>query len=478
MSKKRSAEANKQTDKMSASDTADKKAPFEQAPDGPRLRMPPIIDHEPHRIWQLGKHWHWLVEWAQARDFSDALNAPSTDKMKKGARKLARGAAYQLALVGLLGGTLAVTGLALLETRHVSLPSFDLPQLPNLSDLPEAVSLVDRFGYGEIKGEGNNKSEIEGAVTPPSDAIYKDAYAPNNDALDIVSPDNAPLADDSAAFMKNRVQNPPQNPAIGDAPLDTQAAQNASPNTEATAQLEQKLAILSAQLQAERAAHKLTRDKAGQSNAASSKIASPKTVSISLGEGAVARRALMAEWLVRLENGLPYEDLLKDPSQSADKNLSLGDILSRREMAAFGLFAADGIPTAGQLKIRLAQLRDRQQMIMQDAPRPQAPGLIGWLVANSAGLVRVRQAPPLADTPLLRRLDAAINNADYAQATVDMRRMLTQWESASTQTIHNNDEKADITEAVHGLYGDIQTLAELSPLWRAVRADFIAGVRP
>ena len=460
MSKKRSAEANKQTDKMSASDTADKKAPFEKAPDGPRLRMPPIIDHEPHRIWQVRKHWHWLVEWAQARDFSDALNAPSTDKMKKGARKLARGAAYQLALVGLLGGTLAVTGLALLETRHVSLPSFDLPQLPNLSDLPEAVSLVDRFGYGEIEGEiegeGHHNGEIEDAVTPPSEAIYKDAYAPNNDALDIVSPDNAPL--------------------------DTQAAPNTSPDTspniEATAQLEQKLAILSAQLEAERAAHKLTRDKASQSNAAPSKIASRKTVPISLGEGAVARRALMAEWLVRLENGLPYEDLLDDPSQSSGENLSLGDILSRREMAAFGLFAADGIPTAGQLKIRLAQLRDRQHMIMQDAPRPQAPGLIGWLVANSAGLVRVRQAPPLADTPLLRRLDAAINNADYAQATVDMRRMLTQWESASTQTIHNNDEKADITDAVHGLYGDIQTLAELSPLWRAVRADFIAGVRP
>ena len=258
---------------------------------------------------------------------------------------------------------------------------------------------------------------------------------------------------------------------------------NASPNTEATAQLEQKLALLSAQLKAERAAHQLTRDKAGQSTAASSKIVSsktgsPKPVPINLGEGAVARRALMAEWLVRLENGLPYEDLLADPSPSAGQKLSLGDILSRREMAAFGLFAADGIPTAGQLKIRLAQLQQRQNFIMQQTPYAQASGLVGWLAANSAGLVRVRQAPPLADTPLLRRLDAAINNADYAQATVDMRRMVTQWETASQNTIATSDQKSDITEAVHGLYGDIQTLAELSPLWRAVRADFIAGVRP
>ena len=280
-------------------------------------------------------------------------------------------------------------------------------------------------------------------------------------------------------------------PPIAAAPSDTQAppntspnaSPNTSPNTEATAQLEQKLALLSAQLKAERAAHKLTRDKAGQSTAASSKVVSsktgsPKTVPINLGEGAVARRALMAEWLVRLENGLPYEDLLADPSPSAGQKLSLGDILSRREMAAFGLFAADGIPTAGQLKIRLAQLQQRQNFIMQQTPYAQASGLVGWLAANSAGLVRVRQAPPLADTPLLRRLDAAINNADYAQATVDMRRMATQWETASQNTIATSDQKSDITEAVHGLYGDIQTLAELSPLWRAVRADFIAGVRP
>ena len=236
-----------------------------------------------------------------------------------------------------------------------------------------------------------------------------------------------------------------------------------------------------AQYRAEQAAHARTKAALAIARRANAKSdAAPNSP--------LMRRAIMAEWLVRLQNGLPYDDLLTpDPTQAGAGNTlrptaqaapqdRLDAILTRRELSAFGLFAQTGVPTKPSLLAQLNRLSELQsgRQAEPSQTRPAQPsGWLGWLAANSNGMVRVAAAQPLADAGALAALGRIITAGDYPRATIELRRVVLRWELQNQA-----DAQPDIYAALHTLYADVQALAELTPLMRDVRADFIAGVRP
>lgn len=402
-----------------------------------RLRMPPIIDHAAPGLWQRLR-----AKWSARPHVSDY--APHLDRaqLHSGAKKLARGVAYQSGLAVLLLGAVAVTGLALWEVRKNSLPSFTLPSFikPDVN-IPESLA-VWRTPSSPVASSPSSE------VPPTQSQQVPDAAIPSV----------APLTENAAAETADTTSS--------DAPRAEEQqfaapVQDLAPTSKDTKD-QALLAALQAELTAEKAAHAQTK-----AALAARPTSGRQTINTD------GPRTIMAEWLVRLQNGLPYDDLL-----ARETTPLLSDILTRRERAAFSLFAETGLPIAAQLKIRIARIRD-QEAQWQDTTTPLIDGdWLTWLAARSGGTIRVRAKAPLAEAPLWQALSNAVTNGDFAQAAVDMRRILRHWEAGAPDLTIAPSDRQIMDDTLQALYADIQAMAELAPMWRSLRSDFIAGVRP
>ena len=483
-----------------------------------RLRMPPIIDHRPDGLGQRAQQAAANL-WSAARDtlvknrpFQNNRQDNRQDNhqdalpQRRGLRHFMRHLAYQSGLAALLIGALGLTVMALVQARapNVSnwgvpdwgvpewrLPEWRLPQFTKDGappvDLTEPVDPTAELGAQDappdagspidraLTGEALHAADAASGQTPPA-PIYKDTYNNSGD---------------------NRGENSGANnldmAVTGTATSGVQT--NVAPQDEE----------LAARLQAEQAAHARTKAALAIARRANAKQdAAPNSP--------LMRRAVMAEWLVRLQNGLPYDDLLAPMAQGAANDLDtlpiaaaqpqdrLDAILTRRELSAFGLFAQTGVPTKAGL---LAQLNRLSEMQNADgggavADADSAPdaltsnaltsnerkpdGWLGWLADNSNGLLAISAAAPLADAEQWAGLSRIITAGDYARAPIELRRILLQWELGESGALVGGDTgaaaRAEISDALHALYADVQAMAELTPLMRDVRADFIAGVRP
>ncbi|MGC6534789.1 MAG: hypothetical protein ACON4V_04505 [Parvibaculales bacterium] len=413
-----------------------------------RLRMPPIIDHAAPGLWQRLRD-----KWSARPHVSDY--APHLDRaqLHSGAKKLARGVAYQSGLAILLLGALAVTGLALWELRKNSLPDMSLPSFTLPSFARPGVTIPDGLAVWRTQSSpvaSSQSSEVVSDVPP----------TPSQQLAD------APLTEPLSELLSETVPTETANKTTEDTPL-AEEQQFAAPvqdlaSTSEDTKDQALLAALQAELTAEKAAH-------AQTKAALAAQPTPSSQTINTN----GRRTIMAEWLVRLQNGLPYDDLLARETAPL-----LSDILTRRERAAFSLFAETGLPIAAQLKIRIARIRD-QEAQWQDTTTPLMDSdWLTWLAARSGGTIRVRAKAPLAEAPLWQALSNAVTNGDFAKAAVDMRRILRHWEAGAADLTIAPSDRQIMDDTLQALYADIQAMAELAPMWRSLRSDFIAGVRP
>lgn len=460
------------------------------ADDAARLRMPPIIEHRPNSLWQrlrglVGVAWAGLVE----------AMPSSSPVLGSGLRRFAAHLAYQAGLAALLLGALGLTGLAILQAPSLSLPDWQVPQLVRnfaddwgaedpLLDKPVTANSASETMASESPASQNSQGDNMSAAAPIS-ADTADRTPPlytrlfNNDAEDNDADTNDALA--AAAPMPRQTNKGAIEGAIN---------QPVNPPDDQLSQIEAE--HWAAQYRAEQAAHARTKAALAIARRANAKSdAAPNSP--------LMRRAIMAEWLVRLQNGLPFDDLLtpdptgsqagqavpvpsatgagaQRPTAQAAPQDRLDAILTRRELSAFGLFAQTGVPTKPSLLAQLNRLSELQsgRQAEPSQTRPAQPsGWLGWLAANSNGMVRVAAAPPLADAGALAALGRIITAGDYPRATIELRRVVLRWELQNQA-----DAAPDIYAALHTLYADVQALAELTPLMRDVRADFIAGVRP
>ena len=411
-----------------------------------RLRMPPIIDHAAPGLWQRLRD-----KWSARPHVSDY--APHLDRahLHSGAKKLARGLAYQSGLAVLLLGAVAVTGLALWEVRKNSLPDMSLPSFTLPSFIRPDVNIPDSLAVW--------RTQSSPLASPVASAVPSEAPpTPSQQVPDAAGPSVAPLTENAVAETADTTSS--------DAPRAEEKqfaapVQDPAPTSKDTKD-QTLLAALQAELTAEKAAHAQTK---------AALAARPTSGSQTINTD--GRRTIMAEWLVRLQNGLPYDDLLARETAPL-----LSDILTRRERAAFSLFAETGLPIAAQLKIRIARIRD-QEAQWQDTTTPLMDGdWLTWLAARSGGTIRVRAKAPLAEAPLWQALSNAVTNGDFAQAAVDMRRILRHWEAGAADLTIAPSDRQIMDDTLQALYADIQAMAELAPMWRSLRSDFIAGVRP
>lgn len=409
-----------------------------------RLRMPPIIDHAAPGLWQRLRE-----KWSARPHVSDY--APHLDRahLHSGVKKLARGLAYQSGLAVLLLGAVAVTGLALWEMRKNSLPDMSLPSFTLPSFIRPDVTIPDSMAVWRTPS-----SEV--ASSPSSEVPPTQSHQVPDAALTepISEPLSEPVPTETAD--KTSSDGPRAEEKTFVAPV-----QDPAPTLEDTKD-QTLVAALQAELTAEKAAHAET--KAALTARPTSGLQTTRT------DGP---RTIMAEWLVRLQNGLPYDDLLARETAPL-----LSDILTRRERAAFSLFAETGLPIAAQLKIRIARIRD-QEAQWQDTTTPLMDSdWLTWLAARSGGTIRVRAKAPLAEAPLWQALSNAVTNGDFAKAAVDMRRILRHWEAGAAELTIAPSDRQIMDDTLQALYADIQAMAELAPMWRSLRSDFIAGVRP
>jgi hypothetical protein len=401
----------------------------------------------------------------------------------------------------LLGGTLALIGLALLQTRHMAPGQFKWPDMALLwgsSELSvgQKSPATSRAPYSSAPASGaSGASDASGSqATSRVDAapLLADTPKPSNDAAaaaldkpdaDIGAHTGAHTGSHTGAHAPLIMEDGPSSDTATHTPM---ADQSDAESDKLQADLVTDLtADLAADLAAERVAHARTVKALKKARRAATNPDNAEAKPL-------VRRALMAEWLVRLNNGLPFDDLLSSGPTDPAAQPTLETILTQRELSAFGLFAAKGVPTPAGLRAQIARLSDVQLRQAEAAPLgstpPRPTGWLGWLADNSAGLVRVAAAPTAIfalENRDIAELDGFVGEADYARATIEVRRLLMQWEAQENiatqigaQNDAQNDVKRELLALLHTLYDDTRALAELTPLRRALEADFIAGVRP
>jgi hypothetical protein len=114
--------------------------------------------------------------------------------------------------------------------------------------------------------------------------------------------------------------------------------------------------------------------------------------------------------LLRVESGAPFMLELARARQSGG--------LTDDEYDRLYAYAGFGVVPAAHLQHKYAALRDSLLAAAQNSPTP--PGWLAWLARNSSGLVQLRARRDQADSLGLARLDFLVAQQDFANALAEL----------------------------------------------------------
>jgi hypothetical protein len=379
---------------------------------GAHLRMPHFID--------------------QARDWRSLLRAALTASAGD-ARRLVNGLVYRLTLTLLLVIAIGVTGFGVWQARHMQLPQFD------------------SFWYS-INPDDTLQKMVAQKVTPS---------APADTAGDIDAAGFEPSGDLAALQRRLAVLQAEGSDATRSEPVSEGTIEGMAPTAQTAAQLTD-----------ERAAHDATRAKLLAMQNQLAALTSARANAEAVDENLAARAAL-GDLLLRLDNGVAYDDVLEGGV--------LARVLRRSEWALLALYADSGVPTRAALLARFEiWIDNRVDASDSDLSNVGAPAaarrgfyaaLLDWLRQHAAGLVEVRVAPLATAGADIERIAKALERGRHNEAAWRIGALLRRMDGDINLT-HPNRAGLQL------LYDDVSAAAELSPMLAALRDDYIAGVRP
>ena len=379
---------------------------------GAHLRMPHFID--------------------QARDWRSLLRAALTASAGD-ARRLVNGLVYRLTLTLLLVIAIGVTGFGIWQARHMQLPQFD------------------SFWYS-INPDDTLQKMVAQKVTPS---------APADTAGDIDAAGFEPSGDLAALQRRLAVLQAEGSDATRSEPVSEGTIEGMAPTAQTAAQLTD-----------ERAAHDATRAKLLAMQNQLAALTSARANAEAVDENLAARAAL-GDLLLRLDNGVAYDDVLEGGV--------LARVLRRSEWALLALYADSGVPTRAALLARFEiWIDNRVDASDSDLSNVGAPAaarrgfyaaLLDWLRQHAAGLVEVRVAPLATAGADIERIAKALERGRHNEAAWRIGALLRRMDGDINLT-HPNRAGLQL------LYDDVSAAAELSPMLAALRDDYIAGVRP
>jgi hypothetical protein len=379
---------------------------------GAHLRMPHFIDQ--------ARDWRSLLR--------AALNASAGD-----ARRLVNGLVYRLTLTLLLVTAIGVTGFGVWQARHMQLPQFD------------------SFWYS-INPDDTLQKMVAQKVTPS---------APADTAGDIDAAGFEPSGDLAALQRRLAVLQAEGSDATRSEPVSEGTIEGMAPTAQTAAQLTD-----------ERAAHDATRAKLLAMQNQLAALTSARANAEAVDENLAARAAL-GDLLLRLDNGVAYDDVLEGGV--------LARVLRRSEWALLALYADSGVPTRAALLARFEiWIDNRIDASDSDLSNVGAPAaarrgfyaaLLDWLRQHAAGLVEVRVAPLATAGADIERIAKALERGRHNEAAWRIGALLRRMDGDINLT-HPNRAGLQL------LYDDVSAAAELSPMLAALRDDYIAGVRP
>jgi hypothetical protein len=379
---------------------------------GAHLRMPHFIDQ--------ARDWRSLLR--------AALNASAGD-----ARRLVNGLVYRLTLTLLLVIAIGVTGFGVWQARHMQLPQFD------------------SFWYS-INPDDTLQKMVAQKVTPS---------APADTAGDIDAAGFEPSGDLAALQRRLAVLQAEGSDATRSEPVSEGTIEGMAPTAQTAAQLTD-----------ERAAHDATRAKLLAMQNQLAALTSARANAEAVDENLAARAAL-GDLLLRLDNGVAYDDVLEGGV--------LARVLRRSEWALLALYADSGVPTRAALLARFEiWIDNRVDASDSDLSNVGAPAaarrgfyaaLLDWLRQHAAGLVEVRVAPLATAGADIERIAKALERGRHDEAAWRIGALLRRMDGDINLT-HPNRAGLQL------LYDDVSAAAELSPMLAALRDDYIAGVRP
>lgn len=339
---------------------------------------------------------------------------------------LLRGTLYQASLIALLFMALGLMVLTLMQAGNVTPPDWRkfAPALEGLrvSNSPPAIE----------------KAETDVEAGDHTDATVSQKQLPDRESLPLATPDRA---------LQQAGPTSPDRP--NDDIPDAQTSLDAvSPDMEAEIiALRQTLADTRRDLAAAQAALLDTQAPKGAADVSQ-----------------VTKRGVLAELLLRLDDGVAFDDLL-DGGQ-------LDEVLSKSELAALALHAARGVPTEAGI---LAQAETLPLIISRaaaggavDEPLPM---IFRWLADKAPNLLRIRKSPMAGAQKQLRVLYDQLQVRDYRAAAATTRLLVLTYDVAENQ-------QNEAVLALQALYADLRAFSETSAARRDLRRDYMAGVRP
>jgi hypothetical protein len=346
---------------------------------------------------------------------------------------LVNGLVYRLTLTLLLVIAIGVTGFGVWQARHMQLPQFD------------------SFWYS-INPDDTLQKMVAQKVTPS---------APADTAGDIDAAGFEPSGDLAALQRRLAVLQAEGSDATRSEPVSEGTIEGMAPTAQTAAQLTD-----------ERAAHDATRAKLLAMQNQLAALTSARANAEAVDENLAARAAL-GDLLLRLDNGVAYDDVLEGGV--------LARVLRRSEWALLALYADSGVPTRAALLARFeiwidnridASDSDLSNVgALAAARRGFYAALLDWLRQHAAGLVEVRVAPLATAGADIERIAKALERGRHNEAAWRIGALLRRMDGDINLT-HPNRAGLQL------LYDDVSAAAELSPMLAALRDDYIAGVRP
>jgi hypothetical protein len=346
---------------------------------------------------------------------------------------LVNGLVYRLTLTLLLVIAIGVTGFGIWQARHMQLPQFD------------------SFWYS-INPDDTLQKMMAQKVTPS---------APADTAGDIDAAGFEPSGDLAALQRRLAVLQAEGSDATRSEPVSEGTIEGMAPTAQTAAQLTD-----------ERAAHDATRAKLLAMQNQLAALTSARANAEAVDENLAARAAL-GDLLLRLDNGVAYDDVLEGGV--------LARVLRRSEWALLALYADSGVPTRAALLARFEiWIDNRVDASDSDLSNVGAPAaarrgfyaaLLDWLRQHAAGLVEVRVAPLATAGADIERIAKALERGRHNEAAWRIGALLRRMDGDINLT-HPNRAGLQL------LYDDVSAAAELSPMLAALRDDYIAGVRP
>jgi hypothetical protein len=358
-----------------------------------------------------------------------------------GSLHLLRRGLYHLTLWALVGATLVITGYGIWQARHMQVPKLDVFWFNSERAERAAPAATDRL---------NGPAPSAGMPTdiPPDNPPDKPSENVSDAAAKITPPRDMPQTINDLNDLS----------AVNDA-----LRREIENRQQAEIDLKQELAAVKTRLSA--AENRQT----------------------DIDTDALHGRLAMAELLLRLQAGLPFDDIFAAGH--------LQNVLTRREAALLGLHADIGLPTRLDLLLQYESWRaaadrapadgDATDGVMRQAARSgdhPYRRLMDWLSSVAGGLLQVKATPMALADDRLNAIHAALNTGDFDAATLHIGRLLRRLDGQADLSMSPKMSPTALPMAsivvLQSLYDDARTAAELAPLVARLKQDYLSGARP